>query len=134
MKNLPTVFSEKEFQQTAEKCELLLGQAANFANSVSRIHELSTNLALETRRLEHQLDAFIFKTQSDIVKFEILVPVVEKQLQNLSDRIDKLIDKLMDEDLSNTDDGILEKHNLILQLLMQENETFNNAMMKMLSL
>ena len=134
MKNLPAVFSEKKFQQTAEKCERLLGQAANFANSVSRIHELSTNLALETRRLEHQLDAFIFKTQSDIVKFEILVPVVEKQLQNLSDRIDKLIDKLMDEDLSNTDEGILEKHNLILQLLMQENETFNNAMMKMLSL
>lgn len=115
--------------------------AVNVNNSLLLLDNISDNLnnsvqiisdtVYRISQLDHQLDAMLAQMDVDLEKYKAIVPIVERQLNNISERIDRITDSLLarQEGLSESD---LQQKSMLLDMLSQANESFNNMIMRLL--
>lgn len=95
------------------------------------VHTLA-DMHVAVKQIDAELDAFKAATGAKLEKFKSQVPVLDRQMDNISARIDKVTDKI----LSLTDDDMseqtLQKQAMLMDLLSKCNDSFNNMVMKLM--
>lgn len=86
----------------------------------------------QLRLLDARLTAFIARTNADTARFNATLPVLEKQLDRIQNRIDLALDKaltLADGDFS---DASVARQNYVVDLLSEMNKSFNDLVAKLM--
>ena len=89
---------------------------------------------MQLKRLDTELEAFIVQTNANLDRFKSAIPMLEKQLDKASNRIDKITDEalLHAKNCNMTEE--VKKHSLMIEMLSSANDSFNNLLMRILSL
>jgi len=111
-------------------CTLVSNVSCSLADTTKAI----TNVRLEIAKLDAQLDTFIVETQSRIEKFKVAAPILEKQLEKASERIDRITDTILSQSSNSLSGESLEKQRMLIDLLGQTNDTFNNLLVKLITI
>lgn len=113
-----------------------LMQATECFNSIDEIGDKIINCAnsvMDLQREMHMMDlqfnAYVAKLDSDLEKHKVDLPTLEKQLDKINDRMDRILDKVLEME-TNTEKEIDEK-NKMMEMLMRNNETITSLIMKL---
>ncbi len=90
------------------------------------------DMRMEIVRVEAQVDMFCANLETDLKKYQQRLPIVEKQLNGASARIDKFVDKILEMDGDYTSSEYLQKQSMLLDALTSINNQFNNILAKLL--
>ena len=95
------------------------------------VHTLA-NMHVAVEQIEAELEAFKTATGAKLDKFKLQVPILDKQMDKISDRIDMITERI----LSLTDDDMteetLKKQSLLMDTLSNFSGSFNNLVMKLM--
>lgn len=109
--------------------------ANNVVTSVTDVIKYTQDIKLQIKQLDVQLEKFIIETKSDLERFKSAIPVLEHQLNNISARIDRITDSIIaNTEINDMNESTLKKHQLLLDLLANTNDSFNNMLVRILSL
>lgn len=89
-------------------------------------------MKMQIATVEAQVDAFCASLEVDLAKYQQRLPMLEKQLDRASDRIDKFVDKILSDDGDVTSPEYLQKQSLLLDALTSISSQFNMIIMKLL--
>jgi hypothetical protein len=89
-------------------------------------------MKMEIAKVEAQVDMFCASLETDLKKYQQRLPIVEKQLNNASERIDRFVDKILEMDGDNTSPEYLQRQSLLLDALTSINNQFNSILIKLL--
>lgn len=113
-------------------------QTMNIVSSVSStitdVTNAIGNMNLEMKRVDAQLSAFLAHTDANLQRFKAAAPMIEKQLDKASERLDKITDKLLDLTVEAETETDLKKQSLLLDALSNANEQFNGMIAKLMSI
>lgn len=73
-------------------------------------------------------------TNFKLERFRAAMPVLEKQLTSVSNRIDKITDSMITNVMDAKDDLSIKKHEMLLSMLTDANNSFNNMLTKLINL
>lgn len=124
---------------TVDDVAMQIAAAVNVVNnvttSVTETIQHIANVKLEMARLDNELEQFLAQTSANLERFKSSIPMLSKQLDKASDRIDKITDEALAhaKSCSMTEDE-LKKHSLMIDMLESANDSFNNLLMRILSL
>lgn len=124
---------------TVDDVAMQIAAAVNVVNnvttSVTETIQHIANVKLEMARLDNELEQFLAQTSANLERFKSSIPMLSKQLDKASDRIDKITDETLAhaKSCSMTEDE-LKKHSLMIDMLESANDSFNNLLMRILSL
>lgn len=124
---------------TVDNVAMQIAAAVNVVNnittSVTDTIQHIADVKLEMARLDNELEQFIAQTSANLERFKSSIPMLSKQLDKASDRIDKITDEALAhaKSCSMTEDE-LKKHSLMIDMLESANDSFNNLLMRILSL
>jgi len=124
----------QRIDQAAERANNMLAMVTNTATSLADTAVAIKQANLEMARLETQLDMFICNAQTNLEKFKSTIPMLERQLDRAADRIEKITDKILDKTDESLTDENLQKQSMLLDALNQHNQTFNNILMKLITM
>lgn len=102
--------------------------------SVTDTIQIVANVKLEIAQLDHDLDKFLADSNMRLERFKSAMPVLEKQLNKISDRIDSITDKMLTNVMDAKDTDSIKKHELMMDMLNGANDSFNNMLCKLISL
>lgn len=107
----------------------------NVTTSVTDTIQQLANVKLEMARLDTELEKFLAETGANLQRFRSLVPVLSKQLDKISDTIDRVTDKVVQHamDCQMSEDE-LKRHSILMDSLEKVNNDFNNLLMRILSI
>lgn len=127
----PETFGNNALAQVMDTCDVINKGVTTVADTVKYI----ANVNYEISKLDHQLEAFIAQTRSNLERFKTAMPVLERQLNNISGRIDRITDNIiMNTQAATLTEDAVKKHQLLIELLTNTNDSFNNMLVKMLAL
>ncbi len=89
-------------------------------------------MKMQIASVEAQVDAFCASLETDLAKYQQRLPMLEKQLDRASDRIDKFVEKILSEDGDNTSPECLQRQSILLDALTNMSNQFNTIIMKLL--
>lgn len=122
-------FGNTELQTLNQVCNTVRQVTCTIAEAVKYVE----NVKLEIKRLDTQMQCFIAQTNANVERFKTAMPVLESQLNNISRRIDKITDEIIDNthgsNMTKTD---MQKQELLLNMLANVNDNFNNLLAKIL--
>lgn len=122
-------FGNAELQNLNQVCDTVSKVTCTIAEAVKYVE----NVKLEIKRLDAQMQFFIAQTKANVEKFKTAMPVFESQLNNLSRQIDKITDAIIDNTRgSNMTKTDMQKQELLLNMLANVNDNFNNLLAKIL--
>lgn len=122
-------FGNAELQNLNQVCDTVRQVTCTIAEAVKYVE----NVKLEIKRLDAQMQFFIAQTKANVEKFKTAMPVFESQLNNLSRQIDKITDAIIDNTRgSNMTKTDMQKQELLLNMLANVNDNFNNLLAKIL--
>lgn len=122
-------FGNAELQNLNQVCDTVRQVTCTIAEAVKYVE----NVKLEIKRLDAQMQFFIAQTKANVEKFKTAMPVFESQLNNLSRQIDKTTDAIIDNTRgSNMTKTDMQKQELLLNMLANVNDNFNNLLAKIL--
>lgn len=106
----------------------------NVTTSVTDTIKYIADVKVQLKRLDAELEAFIVQTNANLDRFKSAIPMLEKQLDKASNRIDKITDEalLHAKNCNMTEE--VKKHSLMIEMLSSANDSFNNLLMRILSL
>jgi len=127
--------SPMEFANTAmQRVSNIMDRATDISCSFAQVMNSANEMKMEIARLDHQLDAFIAQTDANLERFKRAAPILEKQLENASARIDRITDKILSNSDSDLSPESLQKQSILIDMMTQANDSFNNMVMKLLTL
>lgn len=144
--NLPAVTNEEEFDDYEEMSPMefannamqrvsnIMDRATDITCTFAQVMNSANEMKMEIARLDHQLDAFIAQTDANLERFKRAAPILEKQLENASARIDRITDKILSNSDSDLTPESLQKQSILIDMMTQANDSFNNMVMKLLTL
>lgn len=103
-------------------------------SSVKECVLASQNVKMEIARMEHDLDKFIVQSDNQLEKFKSALPVLDAQLTRVSERIDRITDRMLDHDMDASSPNSIQKHQVMLETLNSASDSFNNLLSKLISL
>lgn len=145
-KNLPAATNEEVFDDYEEispmefannamqKVSSIMDRATDITCTFAQVMNSANEMKLEIARLDHQLDAFIAQTDANLERFKRAAPILEKQLENASARIDRITDKILCNSDADLTPESLKKQSILIDMMTQANDSFNNMVMKLLTL
>lgn len=127
----PATFGNNELTQIIDACDVISKSVTTVADTVKHI----ANIQYEIKKLDQQLEMFITTTNANLERFKTAIPVLDKQLTNISSRIDRITDSIILNTQTDTltEDGV-KKHQLLIELLSNTNDSFNNMLVRILAL
>lgn len=123
---------------TVDDVAMQIAAAVNVVNnvttSVTDTIKYIADVKVQMKRLDTELEAFIVQTNANLDRFKSAIPMLEKQLDKASNRIDKITDEalLHAKNCNMTEE--VKKHSLMIEMLSSANDSFNNLLMRILSL
>lgn len=125
--------------QTVDDVAMQVAAAVNVINnvttSVTDTIKYIADVKVELKRLDTELEKFIAQTGANLERFKSAIPMLEKQLDKASDRIDRITDTALEHaKTSEMTADALQKHSLMIDMLSSANDSFNNLLMRILSL
>lgn len=123
---------------TVDDVAMQIAAAVNVVNnvttSVTDTIKYIADVKVQLKRLDAELEAFIVQTNANLDRFKSAIPMLEKQLDKASNRIDKITDEalLHAKNCNMTEE--VKKHSLMIEILSSANDSFNNLLMRILSL
>ncbi len=123
---------------TVDDVAMQIAAAVNVVNnvttSVTDTIKYIADVKVQLKRLDAELEAFIVQTNANLDRFKSAIPMLEKQLDKASNRIDKITDEalLHAKNCNMTEE--VKKHSLMIEMLSSANDSFNNLLMRILSL
>ena len=123
---------------TVDDVAMQIAAAVNVVNnvttSVTDTIKYIADVKVQLKRLDTELEAFIVQTNANLDRFKSAIPMLEKQLDKASNRIDKITDEalLHAKNCNMTEE--VKKHSRMIEMLSSANDSFNNLLMRILSL
>ena len=123
---------------TVDDVAMQIAAAVNVVNnvttSVTDTIKYIADVKVQLKRLDTELEAFIVQTNANLDRFKSAIPMLEKQLDKASNRIDKITDEalLHAKNCNMTEE--VKKHSLMIEMLSSANDSFNNLLMRIWSL
>lgn len=96
--------------------------------------QIVANVKLEISRLDHELDMYIAESNMKLERFKVAMPILEKQLTLISNRINGITDKMLENVMDASDSESIKKHEIMSEMLHDANESINNMLVKLISL
>ena len=121
---------------TVDDVAMQIAAAVNVVNnvttSVTDTIKYIADVKVQLKRLDTELEAFIVQTNANLDRFKSAIPMLEKQLDKASNRIDKITDEalLHAKNCNMTEE--VKKHSLMIEMLSSANDSFNNLLMRIL--
>jgi len=106
----------------------------NVTNTFAQVSLAAQQTKYEISKLEYELDRFIAENEHRLEKFKAVAPILSKQLENASQRIDKITDTILASSSDSLSDESLKKQSTLVDLLNTSNETFNNLLVKLITI
>lgn len=106
-------------------------------NTVTSVREFAMTcqkVKLEVAKMDHDLDIFIQQSNSNLARFQSALPVLDSKLTAISERIDHITDKMLDNAMDADSEASIQRHRQMLDMLTMANESFNNMLAKLISL
>ena len=109
-----------------------LDKVNNISSNINDMVHTLANMHVAVEQIEAELEAFKTSTGAKLEKFKLQVPILDKQMDKISDRIDMITERI----LSLTDDDMseetLKKQSLLMDTLSNFSVSFNNLVMKLM--
>ncbi len=105
----------------------------SFSGNLVNACEMITKLQYDIKVMDNQLDNYIATLQYDLEQFNKIAPIVEKQLQSISSRMDLVLARLMQSDFSSLDQADVEMRQQLIQLLSDQNDSFCDMSIKLMT-
>ena len=109
-----------------------LDKVNNISSNINDMVHTLANMHVAVEQIEAELEAFKTATGAKLEKFKLQVPILDKQMDKISDRIDMITERI----LSLTDDDMseetLKKQSLLMDTLSNFSVSFNNHVMKLM--
>jgi len=125
---------EERVNNALSKIDSVCGLVGNLSSSFSETALAIANTKTEIARLENELDRFIAESQVSLEKFKAVAPILSTQLENASKRIDKITDTILSSSNDSLSEESLKKQNALVDLLNTSNDTFNNLLVKLITI
>lgn len=93
----------------------------SFTDKVHNIATLWADIEIEIHKLDLQFDGYIAKLHSDLEMYKAKMPILQKTFEDLSDKIDKILDRALDME-ANTEIELKVKLKLLETLDKQTNQ------------
>ena len=126
--------SENRINTAIQRVSNIMDQVSDVSCTFAQVMNSANEMKIEIARLDHQLDAFIAQTDANLERFKRAAPILEKQLENASSRIDRIVDKILSNSDSDITEESLQKQSILIDMMTQANDSFNNMIMKLLTL
>ena len=96
--------------------------------------QIIANVKYEIAKLDHDLDMFIADSNTRLEKFKTAMPVLEKQLTLISGRIDNITNQMLSNIMDPKDPNSVQKHSMMMDMLSSANDSFNNMLVKLITI
>ncbi len=107
----------------------------NTVCTVSQTIMYIADIKLQISKLDHELEQFLAQTSANLERFKTAMPILEGQLNRISNRLDTITNSIIDNTKSEQmSEDLVKKHSLLLDLLESTNNSFNNMLLRILSL
>ena len=127
-------YSEKTELVEIEKTLATLDRlVSNGTTGIKNIIEASGNVKIAMQNLENEMEKFRISAQKDAYLYEKSLPMWERQLDKIQERIDNTMNKVMDSLSNDFSEESLKKQNMMMDVLMSVNESFNAMVMKLMT-
>jgi|GEM_PF-1400291 len=110
------------------------GLVNNVSSSLADVSKAVQNTRLQIAQLDNQLNTFIAESKTRLEKFKAAAPILEKQLQNASARIDRITDTILSQSDNSLSEESLKKQALLIDVLKQADDSFNNLLVKLITI
>lgn len=122
----------QSFNQCAQNVEASLYAVGGMLNTTSNIVSKITDTIKEISKLDYQFDCLLATLDMKLEKFKMVVPVIEKQLNNISGRIDLITEAILEKNKGEMSEEGLKQQAILLDTLSQASESFNNMIFKLM--
>ena len=90
------------------------------------------NMHVAVEQIEAELEAFKTATGAKLDKFKLQVPILDKQMDKISDRIDMITERILSLTDGDMTEETLKKQSLLMDTLSNFSGSFNNLVMKLM--
>lgn len=104
------------------------------SSSVKECVVASKMVEAEIARMNSDLDKFIIQSDSSLTKFKGALPILDRQLNKVSDRIDKITDQMLGNSMDPTSAQSIQKHQMMMDMLTKASDSFNDLLAKLINL
>ena len=132
--NLNVISDLQIFNECTDRVNNVLTLASAVSGDVTKMAQIASDLKREIALMDHQLEAFIVDKRCNLEKFKKVVPIIERQLDRVSDRMDIITIQLMNSNFGALDANSIKQRELLINMLIQQSENFNNMIVKLLSI
>ena len=99
--------------------------------SVESITKVVADMNVQIAEVRAQVEIFSKMMDTDLEKYKQRLPIMEKQLDRASKRIDNLVDKILDDNSPMTTE-YLQKQSILLEALTKMNSDYNSIIASLL--
>lgn len=116
----------------ADRVLTSLESISSISTDLTDMMHTFANMQIGIKQINAELDAFKTATGAKLDKFKLQVPILDKQMDRISNRIDQITDKILaltDDDMS---EQTLKKQATLMNMLSNFNDSFNNLVMRLM--
>ncbi len=116
----------------ADRVLTSLESISSISTDLTDMMHTFANMQIGIKQINAELDAFKTATGAKLDKFKLQVPILDKQMDRISNRIDQITDKILaltDDDMS---EQALKKQATLMNMLSDFNDSFNNLVMRLM--
>ncbi len=136
-----TAYALQRVESVCENCDAVASKMENAltlvnsaACTIQDTVQIIANVKYDIAKLDHDLDMFIAESNTRLEKFKSAMPVLEKQLTKISDRIDNITNVMLTNIMNPNDPNSVQKHSQMMDMLEGANDSFNNMLVKLITL
>ena len=119
--------------QSIEQSMVNVGNVVNnVTNSFSSIIDSCNKTSLAIKRLDTKLELYLAKVDADVEKFTVQLPMIERLLNRISDRIDKTADLILERNRGSLTKEELQQQSITLEVFKKESDSFNDLILKLM--
>lgn len=114
-----------------QTCENIGNTMMAVFSDFNRVNLAINEMNYQIQLIDRQLEAFKLQIVTDLQKYQMTAAILETQLNNVSSRIDKVVDKILEMDDSTLDANKLQQQTNLIGMLQQINDSFNSILFKL---
>lgn len=130
------VEKSRDFVEDLQAFEQSMVNVGNVVNNVTQnfgsIIANCNQTALKIKELDAKLDLFLAQVDANVEKFTAQLPMIERLLNRISDRIDKTAEVILARNRSSLTKEELQQQSLLLDIFQRDSDSFNDLIMKLM--
>ena len=109
-----------------------LDKVNNISSNINDMVHTLANMHVAVEQIEAELEAFKTATGAKLEKYKLQVPILDKQMDKISDRIDMITERILSLTDGDMTEETLKKQSLLMDTLSNFSGSFNNLVMKLM--